>query len=123
MRDARVHRAAHPAPLGPARLLQVFLNSVTKQGCVASLACKLELMQPCCSVKDRIAYSMIKKAEEAGLISPATTTLVSPGEGCTAVCPGRAPHLGGAGDLIPPRPWHSCCRPRYRSRPHIVCDV
>jgi hypothetical protein len=30
-----------------------------------------------CSVKDRIAYNMIKRAEEQGIISPERTTLVT----------------------------------------------
>ena len=30
-----------------------------------------------CSVKDRIAFNMIKRAEEQGIISPEHTTLVS----------------------------------------------
>jgi hypothetical protein len=54
----------------------VYLNQLTKQNCYAKVACKLELMQPCCSVKDRIAYSMIQQAEEDGLISPDRTVLV-----------------------------------------------
>ncbi|KAI6210447.1 Cysteine synthase [Aphelenchoides besseyi] len=56
----------------------VYLRRVIDRDCKARIACKLEYLNPACSVKDRIGFSMVKEAEEAGKIRPGLTTLIEP---------------------------------------------
>jgi len=62
----------------------VYLNKVTSD-CFAKIACKLEALGPCRSVKDRIALAMVEDAERRGLVKPGVSTFVEATSGNTGV--------------------------------------
>lgn len=111
----------------------VYLNRVT-EGCVAKVAAKLEIMEPCCSVKDRIGNNMILEAEEAGKISPGKTVLVEPTSGAAFLLfdiRQRSHELDGGAIVAHPASGrslceHCCraaCRPPMRSRLKTESDA
>jgi len=64
----------------------VKLNKVVKDGnVVAEVVVKLESQNPGSSVKDRIAYNMIREAEARGDIFPNLTTIVEQSSGNTGI--------------------------------------
>jgi len=64
----------------------VKLNRIREYcNCYPEIIAKLESFNPSASVKDRIAYSMLCKAEEEGLITPDKTTLIEATSGNTGI--------------------------------------
>ena len=62
----------------------VRVQRLTRPGS-AELLLKLESLNPSFSVKDRIAYAMLKQAQDEGTIHPGKTVIVEPTSGNTGI--------------------------------------